>query len=233
MNKATQKHRIGISTSSLDPDALLFRRLEAHEALGRPFEYRLDFLSEQDEIDFSRVIGQPLAVSLEDLYSEGTRYFHGLVSEFVQTGSEGRYAAYSAVVRPWFWFLSQTADCRIFQNLTVPEIVEQLFQEKGLGDFENRLIDSYRKRVYCVQYRESTFNFISRLLEEEGIYYYFRHDRDRHVLVLGSIATANGCTACSTGSPPSASSAGCWRRRGSTITSATTGIGMCWCWPIP
>jgi len=187
----TQQHRITASTSNLGPDTLLFRHLHAEEKLSTPFEYRIDFFSENEEIDFAAILGQPLSIALDDVENDQIRYFHGLVSKFTQTGSSGRYAAYSAVLRPWFWFLSQTTDCRIFQNLTVPEIVEQLFQERGFGDYENRLIDPYRKRVYCVQYRESVFDFISRLLEEEGIYYFFKHEQDRHVLVLADSVSAH------------------------------------------
>ena len=100
-----------------------------------------------------------------------TRYFNGFVSRFCHLGPQGRYNAYHATLRPWLWFLTRTADCRIFQDRTVPDIVKTVLQEQGFTEIEENLSETYRTWEYCVQYRETDFNFISRLLEQEGIYY--------------------------------------------------------------
>ncbi|WP_038825311.1 type VI secretion system tip protein VgrG, partial [Pseudomonas aeruginosa] len=85
---------------------------------------------------------------------------------------------------PWLWLLTRTSDCRIFQNQKVPDIIKQVFRDLGFSDFEDALSRSYREWEYCVQYRETSFDFVSRLMEQEGIYYWFRHEQKRHILVL-------------------------------------------------
>ncbi|MFH2002398.1 MAG: type VI secretion system tip protein TssI/VgrG, partial [Planctomycetota bacterium] len=119
-----------------------------------------------------------------DLPGGKKRYFTGLVSRFEHIGVLGRRAHYRAVVKPWLWFLTRTANCRIFQEMTVPDILMQVFRDRGFTDVEDTLNGNYRLRDYCVQYRETDFNFVSRLMEQEGIYYYFRHDAEKHQLVL-------------------------------------------------
>ncbi|MGH6691226.1 MAG: type VI secretion system Vgr family protein, partial [Gammaproteobacteria bacterium] len=93
-------------------------------------------------------------------------------------------------VVPWLWFLSLSSDCRVFQNLSVLDIAEQVFKDQGYSDFEIRCTKSYAKREYCVQYRETHLNFVSRLLEDEGIFYFFEHADDKHVLVLADSPSA-------------------------------------------
>jgi type VI secretion system secreted protein VgrG len=94
-------------------------------------------------------------------------------------------------MRPWFWFLTRTADCRIFQNQKVPDIIKSVFRYNGMSDFKDLLTGVYRDWVYCVQYRETGFNFISRLMEQEGIYYYFEHIKGKHTLVLADSLSAH------------------------------------------
>ncbi|KAG1694985.1 Protein ClpV1 [Nymphon striatum] len=151
----------------LGPDVLLLRDMSMTEELGRLFNINLNLLSEQDDINFEKGVSQ--------------------------TGYEGEYAAYQATVKPWFWFLTRTADCKIFQELSVPDIVMGIFRDLGYTDFEDKLTRNYRTWDYCVQYRETDFNFVSRLLEQEGIYYYFTHDDGVHKLVLsdGEAAHSN------------------------------------------
>ncbi|KAB2923371.1 MAG: type VI secretion system tip protein VgrG [Candidatus Contendobacter sp.] len=188
---ATQKHRTIAVASALGADALLFRRMETRERLSQPFEFHLDLFSENPGIKFTDVLGQPMVVRLNLPKEERVRYFHGLVSEFRQIRGHGRYAVYQATMQPWLWFLSRTADCRIYQNVNVPHIVQSIFREHGFGDFQVRLTESYPPREYCVQYRETTLDFVNRLLEEEGIYYYFKHEQDKHVLVLADSIVAH------------------------------------------
>jgi type VI secretion system secreted protein VgrG len=169
-------------TTPLGKD-LLFHRMVAREELGRLSEFEIDLLSPRKDIKFSEILAKNVTVRLE-LYNEDDRYFNGFVTRFSQVGMRGRYHLYHASVRPWLWFLTRTADCRIFQKMTVPDIVEKVFADHSLADFKLELTGTYRQWEYCVQYRETDFNFVSRLLEQEGIYYYLKHVEGRHTLVL-------------------------------------------------
>src|SRR5437660_886115 len=113
--------------TTLGTDVLLLENLEGEEAISRPFEFRLDMLSTNDAIAAADLIDKPVHVEI-DLASGDQRYMHGVVSQFISRGRQQLHAAYTAVVRPWFWFLSLWQDCRIFQNKSVPEIVEQIFK---------------------------------------------------------------------------------------------------------
>jgi len=92
---------------------------------------------------------------------------------------------------PWAWFLGQTSDCRIFQNMKVPDIITQIFQDNGFTDFEKRIFQNHPEREYCVQYRETALNFVMRLMEEEGIFFFFTHEKDKHTLVFGDAPDAH------------------------------------------
>src|SRR6185503_3638777 len=168
----------------LGADVLLFHRMHAHEEMSRPFEYQLDLLSVKKDINPDDILGKNVTVKLA-LPDDSTRYYNGYVTRFVAGGrSLGRYARYVAVVRPWLWFLTRTADCRIFQEMTVPDIVKKVFGEEKTADFKFELTATYKKWTYCVQYRETDFNFVSRLMEEEGIGYYFTHTDGHDTMVL-------------------------------------------------
>lgn len=181
-------------------DIFRFHRMTAREELGRLFEITVDCLSEDFDVRSTEVLGQRMTVRLE-LPRGGSRYFDGHVCRFEYLGvtPTRRYARYRMVVRPWLWFLTRSADCRIFQDRTVPEILKEVFREHGFSDFEEALFGDYRPRDYCVQYRETDFDFVSRLMEQAGIYYYFRHayeeGRDggsgRHMLVLADDYSAH------------------------------------------
>jgi len=186
----TQSNRFIGVTTPLGDDELLFRRMTVIESLGRLFEINLELLSAAEDIKMDDVVGQDMTVRLE-IQDGSNRYFNGFCSEFSQTGRLGRYATYQAVLRPWFWFLTRTADCRIFQEMTVPDIIKDVFREHGFSDFEESLSNSYRTWEYCVQYRETDFNFVSRLMEQEGIYYFFKHEDGKHLLVLADSYSAH------------------------------------------
>jgi len=167
----------------LGDDVLLFHRMTATETLGRLFRFDLELLSKDPDIKFEDLLGQNVTVRLEMLPDQA-RYFNGYVSRFTLSGALGDLSVYQATVRPWLWFLTRTADCRIFQEMTVPDIIKQVFRDHGFTDFEEALSGVYRTWPYCVQYRETDFNFVSRLMEQEGIYYYFKHEKEKHLLVL-------------------------------------------------
>ena len=173
-------------------EELLFRRMEAYEELGRLYQFNLDFLTRDEAFPLDDLLGKDLTVEFDR--AEGpTRYFHGYVSSLAQTGRHAGMFSFSAVVHPWFWFLTRTATCRIFQEMTVPEIIKKVFEEEhGFFDYRSTLSATYRKWEYCVQYRETDFNFISRLMEQEGIYYFFEHEDGKDTLVLCDSYGAHG-----------------------------------------
>lgn len=165
-------------------DKLLFVKMQGTEALGRLFSYQVTLYSTDEDIKLNDILGQNVTINLK-LTEGGERYFNGYISRFWQEGrTESGYAVYYATISPWLWFLSLTADCRIFQEKNVPDIIKEVFNDNGFSDFEDALIGDYPPREYCVQYRESDFNFVSRLMENEGIYYYFKHEDGKHKLVL-------------------------------------------------
>ncbi|MDB6087522.1 MAG: baseplate hub subunit and tail lysozyme [Gammaproteobacteria bacterium] len=177
-------------TSPFGPNALLFARMSSLEQLSQPFHCELALLSEDEYLDADKILGKPLSIALTTTPNRTPRHFHGFVTEFAQTGLNGKFYEYRAVIRPWSWFLTRKADCRIFQGKTVPEIFEEVCHKAGFKDLEKRL-GSYERREYCVQYRETDFNFLSRLLEQEGIFYFFEHSQNKHVLVLAD--DVRGC----------------------------------------
>ena len=113
-----------------------------------------------------------------------SRLFNGYVSEFATLAHDGALMLYRMTLVPWLWFLTRTRDCRLFQATNVPDIVRQVFEDHGFDDVEMHLGADYPVRDVCVQYRETDFDFVSRLMEHEGIFYFFRHEADKHTLVL-------------------------------------------------
>ncbi|MBN1669513.1 MAG: type VI secretion system tip protein VgrG [Kiritimatiellae bacterium] len=179
----TQTERILAITTPLGDDVLLLQNFYGREAIGQLFEFDLDLLSSDHEINFDDIVGQNVTVRLT--LPDGTRHFNGYISRFVQTVPTGGYAQYRATMVPWLWMLSRTTNCRIFQDVTVLDIIKDVFNQHGFSDIEERVdAGSYKPWHYCVQYRESDFNFVSRLMEHEGIYYYFKHEDGKHTLVL-------------------------------------------------
>ncbi len=172
-------------------DRLLLRSMKVKERISSPFEYVVELVSEDFEVDANELLGESMTIIVN--VQDRSRYFNGLVSNFVHLGREGNYAHYRATLRPWLWFLCRNADCRIFQELSVTEIFEEVVKETHeFSDYRFSLTESYEPREYCVQYRESDFHFVSRLLEEEGIFYFFEHEEDKHTLVPGDSKSAYG-----------------------------------------
>jgi type VI secretion system secreted protein VgrG len=170
-------------TTPLGDDVLLFHGMHAREEMGRLSELQLDLLSPKNDINLDEILGKNVTVKLA-LPDDSTRYFNGIVSRFAQGGKYGRYHRYFAAVRPWLWLLTRTSDCRIFQDMTVPDIIKAVFGDEKTADFKFDLTGKYRKWTYCVQYRETDFNFVSRLMEEEGISYYIKHSDGHNTVVL-------------------------------------------------
>ncbi len=180
----------------LPADALRFESMSATQGISALEQIEVQLLSSKPDLAAEDLLGRPAGVSIEQR-GGGKRQFNGIVTRFGSGRSQGRWFRYQATLRPWLWFLTQTSDCRIYQDQTVPQIVEAVFGDhSAIAHFEFKLYKSYRTRVYCVQYRESDFNFVARLLEEEGIYWYLEHVDDKHKLVLvddlGALESAEG-----------------------------------------
>jgi type VI secretion system secreted protein VgrG len=178
---------------------LLLETLRGHEALGRPYRFELTLLSSEPNLDPDDVLGKPLAVVIQ-LNTGQERFFHGIVTDFFKGGATQLHTRYAAELRPQLSLFDHTSDCRIFNDPSQDalSIVKAVLAKRGLTDVESGSIKdhAYRAREYCVQYRESDLRFVQRLLEEEGIYYFFKHEEAKHTLVLvDSITgheTANG-----------------------------------------
>ena len=160
-----------------------------NEGISRLFRFNLELLSTNNSISFDDIVGQNVTISVT-LADQTLRYFNGFVSRFAQSGADARFTHYQMEVVPWLWFLTRNADCRIFQNMTIPDIIELIFAGAGFSDFRSSLTGTYQPREYCVQYRETDFNFVSRLMEHVGIFYFFEHENGKHTLVMADSTTA-------------------------------------------
>ena len=186
----TQENRLIAIDTPLGPNVLLLRGFTGHEAISRLFSFELDLLSADPEIKFENIIGQKVTIRVR-LGKEKERFFHGVISRFMQTGSDVGLANYRATMVPALWLLTRTADCRIFQSKKVPDIIQEIFKENGVTDIKTVLKASYEPRDYCVQYRETDFNFVSRLMEQCGMFYFFEHEEKKHTVVLSDDLSAH------------------------------------------
>ncbi|MER8373601.1 type VI secretion system tip protein TssI/VgrG [Mesorhizobium sp. M1406] len=173
--------RATVVQTPVGAELLTFTHLVGRDEISRCLAYTVGFVSPSPDIDSLKMLGGVISVEGE---SDPKRWFSGLVSEFRLTRIEDRLAYYEAVVRPWLWFLGNTTDCRIFQNKSVVDIVKDIFKKYSTAEFDLRLQGSYPQREYCVQYDETDLDFVQRLLEHEGILYFFEHDEGKHTLVL-------------------------------------------------
>jgi type VI secretion system secreted protein VgrG len=188
---------LGRDTSVSGPfetGVLLLETLAGTEALGRPFVFHLTLLSESSTLDPDDILGQPMAIAIT-LNSQQNRYFHGIVTDFAKTGTARSHTRYRATLKPQLSEFDYTFDCRVFNQpgQDALSIATDVLAKRGLTDVESGSIKdhAYREREYCVQFRESDLRFVQRLLEEEGIYYYFRHEESKHTLVLADAMTGH------------------------------------------
>ncbi|MEZ0584291.1 MULTISPECIES: type VI secretion system Vgr family protein [Erwinia] len=176
-------------TVILPVEGLLFWKLSGREKLADAFEFTVELLSPDARLDRKTLLGQPVTVCIPT-QGMGTRYLNGKITRagvYSQELNGTRYAVYRLSMEPDLWPMKRDRNLRIFQGQTVVQIIKTLLDEYGVT-VEDRLTGSYRVWEYCVQYQESSFDFISRLMELEGIYYFFRHEADRHTLVLADSA---------------------------------------------
>jgi type VI secretion system secreted protein VgrG len=188
----TQDRRLLAFDSPLGKDVLLLQEFKGYEGISRLFSYELDLLAyENPDISFSSIVGQKVDIALQ-LPGGTQRHLNGYVSRFTQGDTDDiPLTRYHAQVVPWLWFLTRQADCRIFQNMTAPDILSAVFNLFGFSDFRLSLNGTYPALEYCVQYRETSFNFVSRIMEQFGIFYYFDHSKQgKHTLVLADQSSA-------------------------------------------
>ena len=178
-------------TVQLPVEGLLFWKLSGHEAMSEMFELSLTLLGSDARLDRSKLLGQPVTVTIPTQNALSSRYFNGKITRVAVSAVELsgiRYAAYQLIVEPDLWPMKRDRNLRIFQGQTVPQIINTLLSEYQVN-VEDKLNGSYRVWDYCVQYQESSFAFISRLMELEGIAYHFRHEAGKHTMVLTDSAT--------------------------------------------
>jgi type VI secretion system secreted protein VgrG len=173
---------------SISPDPgfkLVFDSMTATEALGRPFLYELQMSSTDAKGELIALLGSSVTVSIT-LPDKSKRYFNGIVARVAYAGLKGGAFSYRIELRPWIWLLSRTQDCQIFQNMSAFDIISQIFQKAGFSDVKDNRQNQAGSTVleYCVQYRETAFDFVTRLMEEWGLYYFFQHDNGKHTLVF-------------------------------------------------
>ncbi|MEZ5425018.1 MAG: type VI secretion system tip protein TssI/VgrG [Pyrinomonadaceae bacterium] len=189
MGNTTQKNRLMSIATPLGEDYLLINRISATEGLSRLFSFEIELLHEEDSpgyeptvVKAESMLGQAVTVSIGQ--RDGTeRYFNGMVNQFSQGNRNTRFSFYYATVVPHVWILTQRHQSRIFQHKSVPEILKEVFE--GF-DVSYELQGDFKPRNYCVQYNETDFDFASRVMEEEGIYYFFEHTDTKHKMIIAN-----------------------------------------------
>src|SRR5579864_4675968 len=191
MPSFSQENRLIKLDTPLGTDELILQGFTGREGISQLFKFNLDLISDNNAVDFKDIIGQNVTIRV--LLSDGSneRYFNGVVSRFAQSGATTHLTNYQMEVVPWLWFLTRYSDCRIFQKMFIPDILKKVFDSRSYSDYKIQLTGTYDPVEYCVQYRETDFNFVSRLMEHNGIFYYFEHDDGQHTLVLADSPSAH------------------------------------------
>ena len=182
--KAILENRIAKMKCPLPADQAFVKSAEIVEAISSLSEITIEFLSPDKNLELAKVVGKSMTISIETK-SETFRDFVGVCVEAEYLGLYHGYGLYTAQVRPWLWFLTLASDNRIFQDLNVEDIIKKVFSDHGFSDFQVKKSATYDPRPYTVQYRETDFDFISRLMEEEGLYYFSTYENGKEKLILG------------------------------------------------
>ncbi|MNJ16598.1 Phage-related baseplate assembly protein [compost metagenome] len=171
--------------------ALVLAGLAGKEGLGQLFEYKVKVLSPHQTLGADQWLGKPLGITLPyATEAQWSRHLHAHVCGFRMLPDEGRMYCYELLLRPWLWFATCVSDCRIFQDKTVVEVLKAILS-KYPGEVQWATSESYTPLEFCVQYNETDFAFVSRLMEAAGLYYFFRHKADGHVLVIADAGAAH------------------------------------------
>jgi type VI secretion system secreted protein VgrG len=181
MAEYLEENRYLYIQSGLGPNELLLESFTGTEAVSTPFQYQLELLSENQRIKFEEVLGKPISFGVLGLEDNEPRFIHGIVTSFTQLPGDQRLSRYRAIVSPKLSVLKIKRNMRIFQKITVPDILKKMLE--GF-DVSWELHLNHPEREYCVQYRETDFNFVSRLMEEEGIFYFFKHSKNAHKMIV-------------------------------------------------
>jgi type VI secretion system secreted protein VgrG len=184
----SQADRIAQVETPFGTNKAVLLSMRGSETLSRLPSFELQLISEDKALDPKQILGKTVGVTL-NVANGKKRYFHGHAIQFGGATFKERYFAYHLTIVPWFWFLTRTTNCRIFQKKNVIDIVQQVFEDHGFDDLQLRLDGKYTEWEYCVQYRETDFNFVSRLLEQEGICYFFTYEEKKHTMVLADAPT--------------------------------------------
>jgi type VI secretion system secreted protein VgrG len=180
----TQDKRIGEFTTPFGSNKLVLRRFDGIEGVSELFEYRVEAITEDTNLDFDKAIGLNCTVTMKSIEGRD-RHFDGILTEVQLLGAGTEGLVYRLILRPWLWLLSRTSNMLIFHEKPVPEIISDIFSEHaGIARYEMQLT-SYPKLEYTVQYRESDMAFVCRLMEQHGINFHFRHQKGRHVMHIG------------------------------------------------
>lgn len=182
-DRKSAEHRPVRIRTLMGQTAVQLRALIGSETVSRTFEYEVELISHDHALHPDNLIGKRVTVDI-DLPRGGVRHIHGYVWSCSREPDCGRTMRLRAVIVPWLRLLEQSVDCRVFQDTSVPEIVKQVFRLHNFSEFRDALHGHYERRTYCVQYRESALAFVCRLMEEEGISFYFEHSRNRCELVM-------------------------------------------------
>jgi len=183
-DKLTQTGKFLTISTVLGEDVLLLLSLSGSEALSQPFQFKLEMLSSNHDISVKEIVGTSIDASI-GLGEDTPRYINGIITRFIAGSVHANGCRiYHAEISAWLHLLTLSHDCRIFQKMDVTKIIESVFESRGYSDFQIKTQRSYHEREYTAQYRESDFNFVSRLMEEEGIYYYFIHELGKHTLII-------------------------------------------------
>jgi type VI secretion system secreted protein VgrG len=164
-------------------EVLWFRQMRGTEAISSLFEFDVTFHSKHSGLSAKAMLGKDITLKVETEGGGGARHFNGICTRFGSGGREGEHLLYTAKVRPWLWLASRRSDCKIFQFMKVPDIIADVLGKYGFAMLP-KLKKPYREWEYCVQYQETDLNFVMRLMEHEGIYFYFEHQEGSHTLVL-------------------------------------------------
>ncbi len=171
----TQNGRIGKLATPLGKDKLCLTRFEGTEAIGELFEFRIEAVSTEANLDFHPALGKTCSVHLETSDRSG-RDFSGVLTEARWAGTRFNLHFYRLVLRPWPWILTLRSHCRILANMNVKDILKYALGNNDFGPIVDLMVEDYPTLEYTVQYRETSLNFVLRMMEKFGIYYYFKFD---------------------------------------------------------
>ncbi|WP_420415056.1 type VI secretion system Vgr family protein [Roseibium sp.] len=178
-----QSQRMAQLTSVFGKDEVSLVKIEVDEGISQDFEIVLEVYSQREDLDFDQAIATHMTVKVTTNNGD-TRHFDGLLTDARWLGHRDAYYVYRLTLRPWFWLLTKNANCRIFKDMSAPDIISEVLGEHDFADYRKTLTESYEPIHYCVQYRESDHDFCCRLMEEEGISYFFEHKDGKHTMIL-------------------------------------------------